>query len=483
MVGAGLAGLCTAALCAADGASVVVIEAGTVAARTTGHSTAKLTALHGLTYSKLTRGKGQETAVRYAAANTEGLLRLKELVTRWSIDCDLIEATAYTCAATPAGVEAVEQEAEAARAAGLPVELVTSTELAVPVERAVALRHQAHFDPVRLCRGLVTELRATGVRVIEGARVMDVDEAGGGCTVSGEGWRLACEAAVVTTHLPVVDPALLAGRVRPERSYVVAGPVAGDPCDGMYLAHDAGWSIRPARSAHGSLLLVGGEGHPMTDHVDSARHYSALEAFATDAVGVDVQYRWSAFDYTTTDGLAFIGRLSPRGTRRYVATGFHKWGMTTSMASAMIISDAIAGRDNPYAATFDSTRIAPTVSRKLIETTAKVATRFVGDRLAARRRTELPGVGEGKVMQRDGVTVAIARDQAGTLHSVKAKCTHLGCIVGYNDGEQTWDCPCHGSRFNLDGTVLDGPATAPLEAVALGPSPGTSNSTDGSPTT
>jgi nitrite reductase/ring-hydroxylating ferredoxin subunit len=244
----------------------------------------------------------------------------------------------------------------------------------------------------------------------------------------------------------------------------------------MYLATDAGWSVRAAMTSDGPVVLVGGEGHAMSDHLESADHYRALEALAASTFGVTARYRWSAFDYATTDGLPFIGRLSPRSSRRYVATGFRKWGMSHAMVSAMVISDLIAGRDSPHLETFDATRVVPSITRDLVTNNLKVASRFVGDRIKARRQDadDLPAAGAGRVIQKGGRTIAVARDVQGQLHAVDAVCTHLGCIVGFNDGEQTWDCPCHGSRFALDGAVLDGPATSPLERVdltTLGPDP------------
>jgi glycine/D-amino acid oxidase-like deaminating enzyme/nitrite reductase/ring-hydroxylating ferredoxin subunit len=471
VVGAGLAGLCTAVLCLQSGATVAVVEAGRVAGRTTGHSTAKLTALHGLTYAQLARGKGAEAAAAYAAANVDAMTKLRAHIAATKIHCDLVHATAYTCAATADGVRAVEEEAEAARTAGLDVEVMHTTELTLPVERAVALGGQAHFDPVALARGLVEQLRAGGAHVVEHQRITDIEESPEGCVVRGPGFELRSDAVVVTTHLPIVDPAFLAGRIKPERSYVVSGPVeTATMPTGMYLAHDAGWSVRPWHPTgssdvgrSGGMLLVGGEGHPMTDHVEGAPHYERLRAFARDRLGVDVRHQWSAFDYTTTDGVPFIGRLSPGSQRRYTATGFHKWGMSTSMVAAMIISDSIAGRPNPYSDTFDSTRILPTVSRDLFHNNARVAARFFGDRFRARSAPDdLPDRGEGVVVRRGGERLAISRDHDGVVRAVRAACTHLGCIVQFNGAEQTWDCPCHGSRFGLDGAVIDGPASEPL---------------------
>jgi glycine/D-amino acid oxidase-like deaminating enzyme len=244
-VGAGLAGLCTAWWCAVAGASVVVIDAGGMARRTTGHSTAKLTALHGLTYAELTTGKGAETAAAYAEGNVAALNAVLALIRELDIDCGLTDADAYTCAATDEGRSRIEREAAAARAAGLPVELVEDTELGGLVNGAVKLTGQAHFDPYAFCTGLVARLQERGVTIVEHRRVLDVSESSSGCVVTGDGFSIDCDAAVLTTHLPIVDPALIAARVRPERSYVVAGPSAMFSPAGMYLAADAGWSLRP----------------------------------------------------------------------------------------------------------------------------------------------------------------------------------------------------------------------------------------------
>jgi nitrite reductase/ring-hydroxylating ferredoxin subunit len=316
---------------------------------------------------------------------------------------------------------------------------------------------------------MAERLRRDGALVFEQTRVTSIDERADGCTVRTEsGLELTAGAVVQTTHLPVVDPALLASRVTPHRSYALAAPMDAPPA-GMYLAVDGGWSIRPWLGGAEPMVIVGGEGHAMTRDVETARRYEALAGWAHQRLGVTAVQQWSAFDYATTDGLPFIGRLTPRSSRRYVATGFHKWGISTSMAAAVIISDALAGRANPYAATFDSTRLVATVTRDLAGAAAGVANHWLGDRLRARRDVDVSALapGEARTLRRGMTTIVVAKDDAGVVHAVEAACTHLGCVVGFNAGEQTWDCPCHGSRFALDGTVIDGPATTPLTPVDL----------------
>lgn len=477
VVGGGITGLCTAALLHEAGVEVAVVEALTVAARTTGHTTAKVTALHGTIYQRLRSGRGADVAAAYAGANRAAVADLVDLVGRWDLDCELTAAPAVTCAVTEHGAAMVHAEADAAAEAGLPVRLVTSTDLPVELTAAVALDDGVHLDPVRFARSLAAALRTAGVPVVEGRRVVGDEERPGGCEVHlNDETTVAANQVVHATHLPISDPALLAGRVTPLRSYLVAGPRdgagdgAGDVPTGMFLAADAGWSVRPV-AGDPPMVLVGGEGHPMTDDLTSEDRYGRLEALARSTFGVDVSHRWSAFDYESVDGVPFIGRLSPRSSRRFVATGFGKWGMSNGMVAATIIARAIApdgSGAHPHESVFDATRFVSTIGRDIVRHNTKVALRFVLDRAAAVvQRDGEPEPGCGVVVSRDGRPVGISCDLDGTVRTVSATCTHLGCVVGFNDGDRTWDCPCHGSRFDLDGSVLDGPATDPLRLLTI----------------
>jgi Rieske Fe-S protein len=315
--------------------------------------------------------------------------------------------------------------------------------------------------------------------VVEGVRVTSVDEDSEGCTVAGDGWTVRSGVAVIATHLPIVDPALIAGRTRPERSYALAGYPSTPSPDGMYLAADEGWSLRPATIVQQNEeepgdragLIVGGEGHAMIEGVDSTAHIGRLREWAHARFDMRIVHQWSAFDYRSVDGLPFVGRLAPGSHRRFTITGFGKWGMTMSMVSANVIADLVDGIDNPAVAMLDASRLLPTVGREVVKNNLKVAKRFLGDRAGAVRSDgdSPPEPGTGRITRRGARLVATACDLAGQMHSVDAACTHLGCIVEFNAGEQTWDCPCHGSRFTLDGAVLDGPASTPLE-MATNPS-------------
>ena len=410
VVGGGLAGLTAALRLAQRGAKVLVLEARTIAGRTTGHSTAKVTALQADVYRKLSSGKGLETATIYARESLRAVERLASTVEELGIECDMQRAPALTCASEDR--ELIDEEFAAARNCGLPVRLVEPValqELPMPVVGAVILDDQLRIDPVRLCRGLADELRALGATVCERVRVTAVEEDRHGCIVAGDGWSVRSGSAVLATHLPIVDPGLLAGRTKPMRSYAVAGvPTIPTPA-GLYLAADAGWSLRPT-GPDGRGLIVGGEGHAMLDTVDSAPRLERLSDWAASTFGMQPTHRWSAFDYVSVDGLPFVGRLAPGSDRRFVATAFGKWGMTTSMIAGDLIADLVDGRTHPAAEALDASRLVANIGRDIVKNNVKVAKRFVGGRaIPARPESAALEPGTGTVVRRGTTFVAVAR--------------------------------------------------------------------------
>jgi Rieske Fe-S protein len=274
------------------------------------------------------------------------------------------------------------------------------------------------------------------------------------------------EAVVVATQIPFVKKGGHFARMTPSRSYALALKPTAETIQHMYISVDQ--PTRSLRSTGDGYLIVGGEGHPVGTDEDTTRRYDALESWAQEKFpGANVEYRWSAQDYRSADRLPFIGRLAAGTDRVFVATGFAKWGMTNGTVAAMIISDLIQDTPNPWAETFDSTRIALAQGgRELLAGGIEVAKHFVGDRIKSLDRPAAGELkpGEGGVVSWEGRKVAAFRDEEGTLHALSATCTHFGCQVSFNTAERSWDCPCHGSRFDIDGRVLQGPAIKKLPA-------------------
>ena len=257
-------------------------------------------------------------------------------------------------------------------------------------------------------------------------------------------------------------------RTEPWRSYALAVTVDGQRPVDMYISVDS--PTRSLRTA-GEHLIVGGEGHKVGDAHDTREHYRNLEAWARQQfIVTGVEYRWSAQDWSAADGVPHIGRMAGHDHGIYVATAFKKWGMTHGTVAAMIIRDLIAGRDNPWLEVYDATRVAPKQSLKgVISENVAALKHFIGDRVGTgdQRTVEALQPGEGAVVHVDGDAVAAYRDDDGRVHEVSAVCTHLGCLVSFNPAERSWDCPCHGSRFTTDGSVLEGPAVDDLAAREL----------------
>jgi Rieske Fe-S protein len=300
--------------------------------------------------------------------------------------------------------------------------------------------------------------------VYEHTRVVDVDSTDGVLTT--QLGTVLGDRVILASHLPFTAHGMYFARCTPIRSYVVSiepNEHLSSPA-GMYISIDE--PTRSIRSIPDGSILVGGESHKVGQDEDTTRRYRALEAWATEQFGTTrVGHRWSAQDYVSPDHLPLIGRESASTDRVLVATGYGKWGMTNGTLAAMILADAVQGIANAWATTFDSTR---TTLRHgggtMIKENVDVAKQLVGGHvaaLAAPNAADL-GSGEGAIIHLEGDTVAAFRDDAGDLHAVSANCTHLGCTVAFNTAERSWDCPCHGSRFDIHGRVLEGPAVADL---------------------
>ncbi len=471
VIGAGITGLSVATLLKRAGVRVAVIEAGRVASGVTGYTTAKVTSLHGLVYAGLARDLGEERAGLYAEANQAAIERVAVLVHEDGIDCDFRRMAAYTYTEDPKRVVDIQAEAEAGLRLGLPASYVETTELPYPVRAAVRFGDQALFHPRKYCLALARSIPGDGSHLFEMTRATDVED-GAPCTVTTERGTVRAEHVVLATQLPFLDRGGFFAKTYPSRSYALGIRIDGPVPDGMYLsAEEPARSVRPHPIGDDMLLILGGEGHKVGQDQDTRRRYAALEAWGREHFPLrGVDYRWSAQDYMPADGVPYIGRLTAGSERIHVATGFKKWGMTTGTVAGMIISDAILGRDNPWAALFDATRLDLTHAAKtLIAENLDVAKRFVGDRLALLTAPPLDELarGEGKIVGVQGKRIAAYRDEVGVVHAVSPVCGHLGCLVTWNSAETTWDCPCHGSRYDYDGRAIQGPTVRDLEPMSL----------------
>jgi glycine/D-amino acid oxidase-like deaminating enzyme/nitrite reductase/ring-hydroxylating ferredoxin subunit len=462
VLGGGIAGVTTALLAKRTGARVAVLEAREVGSGVTGTTTAKVSALQSTILATIRSRHDQDTATVYAQASAAAVERVATLAREEDVACDLERRPAFTYAAEDSERSSVERELETAERAGLPVAAVEGPDLPYPVHGAVRLDEQLQFQPVAYVRGLAAAIPGDGSHVFEHSRALEVS-AGAPCRVRTAGGTVVADRVVVATHYPILDRGLYFARLEPQRSYCLAARVRDTPPQGMSIS--AGSPSRSLR-AFGDLMIVGGEGHAAGARKATPERYARLEEFARRHWNVEaVTHRWSAQDPVSYDHLPVVGPYVPRSSRLWVASGFMKWGMTSATFAAMILAERLAGRDHPWADTFAPTRVSLRSAHELAKLGGKFSLDFVADRVlpaGAGSAADVPA-GEARVVRSGAARVGAYRADDGTLHGVSLRCTHLGCLVRFNAAERTWDCPCHGSRFDVDGSVLEGPATQPLE--------------------
>ena len=410
VVGAGLAGILIAFYLKESGKRVLVLEADTICSGQTERTTAKITSQHDIKYTKLISEMGAETARLYAQANESAIREYERLIKERNIDCDFYKCPAYLYT-TGEEVELLE-EAMVAASLGIDASFTTDTELPFPVTGAVRFNRQARFSPLKFAKAIAKELEIwehTSVKEIKGNKVIT---AGG--IITGEH-------IVIATHYPIKNvPGFYFLRQHQERSYVLA--LSGyREIEGMYLGVEKdGLSLRQA----GDYLLLGGGGRRTGE--DGTIGFAFLEEKAKQYFPkCDIVTRWSAQDCMPHDGIPFIGKYSILTPELCVATGFQKWGMSSSMVAALIIRDAICKTPNAYAKIFSPQRL----------------------HIKAGFKNWVTDVG-----------VSVTGLFRGSLLRETPRCSHMGCGLVWNAKENTWECPCHGSRFERDGKLLDEPA-------------------------
>ena len=452
VIGAGMAGILIANALQKSGREVVVLEAGRIASGQTRNTTAKITSQHGLIYSGLIDTLGEEKARQYAAANQKAILEYKTMIQEREIDCDFEETDAYVYAQEES---VLKKEAEAAASLGLPASFVQKTELPFPNAGAVKFTNQAQFHPLKFLRAITEKLE-----IYEDTRVIKVEEQ----IVYTNHGNVRAKKVVFACHYPFVNfPGMYFTRMHQERSYVLALENAAR-VDGMYIGEgEITYSLRN----YGELLIFGGENHRTGENREGGRYQALREKAAELFPGCREAACWSAQDCITPDNVPYIGRYASSKPDWYVATGFHKWGMSSSMVSAMILRDLICGIENPFAEVFAPDRLdGQDISGIMCEGAHAVkglSKRFF--QLPAETASELTK-GSGGIVMLEGEKVGVYKDEDGKLYAVDVRCPHLGCQLEWNPDELSWDCPCHGSRFDRFGKLISNPAQEDVNRYA-----------------
>ena len=469
VVGGGIMGITTAALLKRAGKRVALLESKRIVHGATGYTTAKVTSGHGAIYASLESSFGAEGARTYAEAQEAALAQIARFVEQGDIDCDFERRANYVYGESAQEAEQLRHEAEAAKRAGLAASFVDETPLPYGVAGAVRLDDQAQFHPRKYLLAVAATLPGDGSHVFEETRVQDVRD-GDPCRVETARGIVRARDVVIATQLPILDRGLFFAKAHPHHSYAVAAPLhASQAPDGMFLNMGTPTrSVRTMRDGERQYISIGGNGHKAGREADTPARYDQLDAFLHEhwpGVG-DVEYRWSTMDYMPLDRVPYIGRIRRRARHVFTGTGFNKWGMTNGTVAAMMLSERILGRESGWERLFEAKRWHPRASLgKFVKENSSTGVRYVADwvqRVPGKSPDQL-AAGEGALMRIRGRKTAVYRDEAGELHAHSPVCRHLYCIVNWNRAERSWDCPCHGSRYEGNGTVIQGPTTRDLK--------------------
>jgi glycine/D-amino acid oxidase-like deaminating enzyme/nitrite reductase/ring-hydroxylating ferredoxin subunit len=475
IVGGGITALTAATLLARAGRRVAVLEARRIARGESGHTTAHLTAYPDAGLSKLIQRFGAEQAAEVWRAGLHAIRHVEQGVAASGIDCAFRRVPGFRYTERESGLGELDQELEAARRVGAAVRRVEDD---VPMPRArAALRFddQAQFHPRRYLLALAEALPGRGSEVFEETRAIEVEDDESAPTVTTEHGRVRARDVIVAANVPVNNRVWLQTKIAHYRTYAIAARLATSvprELEALFWDdHDPYHYVRTHREAGSTLLIVGGEDHRTGQEPDTHARFDELLAWTAERFPVaSVEHKWSGQIIEPVDGLPYIGRNS-FSEHVWEATGYSGNGMTFGTLAGLLLADRILGRvtNAAWDELFDATRITPLASGwTYVEENVDFPVRFIGDRLK-REPTQLSELarGDGSLFTIAGRKVAVHRDVTGELHALSPVCTHLRCLVEFNRAEKTWDCPCHGSRFDATGEVLNGPATRPLDKIRL----------------
>jgi glycine/D-amino acid oxidase-like deaminating enzyme/nitrite reductase/ring-hydroxylating ferredoxin subunit len=462
VIGAGITGVTAAVLLKRAGKRVVLLEARRVGDGETGHTTAHLTEMIDTDYRTLARDFGMEGAALAAQSSRAAIDLIARLVLEKGI-AGFRRVPAFKYTADPADLAALEEECELARELGVPASMTTEVPLPYAVTGAMRVENQAEFHPMEYLHALVASIPGGGCHVYEQTQAVEIQD-GHPCRVTTDQGVVTCDDVIVAANVPL-NRVFLQTKIAHYRTYAIAARLVAPLAAGLYWDTCDPYHYVRLASGDDTLLIVGGEDHKTGAERATGLHYAALEEWTRQRFQITkVEHQWSGQIIEPIDGLPYIGKNAMAG-HVFVATAYSGNGMTFGTLAGMMLADEVQGLRTPYAKLYDPTRIKPVAGAKdFVTENVDFPLHLVSDRFKKPEARSLDEVlpGEGKIVRIEGEKYAVYRDPAGSLKVLSPICTHLGCVVQFNEAETTWDCPCHGSRFDLDGRVLNGPAVQAL---------------------
>ena len=472
IIGGGLTGLNLAYNLRKYNIKTILIEKDRICKSTSGNSTAKITSQHGLIYKYLADSKGIDFAKKYYKANEKAIENIANIIKKENIDCDFEYQPSYVFTENISDIQKIKEEASIVNKFGGKAEYLEAKDIEisnlVKTIAGVKFENQAYFNPYKYANALAKICSNSQIHIYEKTKAVDViDEENGYSIKTENGCEIKTKYLIITTKYPIVNiPGFYFLKMYQSTSYGIGMKTKQKVFNGMYINSEKPTiSLRMAKDKDGYILIVVGSDYKTGEEKDLSNSYTRLEKIAREIYPKgEIKYHWNTEDCITLDKIPYIGEFSKVWKNCYVATGFNKWGMTTSKIAADIIIDKIMGFENEYEKIFTATRVEPVKNIKEVGNMVKTSMDALVIKKLEISKEEINQIqkGEGKIVEIDGKKVGIYKNEQGEIYKINPVCKHLGCELTWNNLDKTWDCPCHGSRYDYQGNLLYGPSVKDL---------------------
>ena len=469
VIGGGLFGLSTAYYLTKCGKKVIVLEKGEIGSKVSGNTTGKITSQHDLFYAHLIDDYGEDYAKKYLEANEKAIENIKQIIKEEQIDCDFSMQKSYVYTTKEDEVLEIQKEVAVVNKLGKNAKFVNKIDLPIKIKGAIEFEGQAQFHPRKYMLGLANSIEKQN-KIYQYTTVTDVEKNGEKYKVYTDKGSVEAKYIVMASHFPIINmPGFYFVKMYQSTSYLIAVETKSQLPQGMYInVKEPMYSFRTANYNGKEILLIGGVGNKTGEPIEDNSHYEKLEKKAREMYpDCKILYRWNTRDCISLDKIPYIGEFSNLMKNVYVGTGFKKWGMTSTNVAANIVTDKIMGNKNKYEEIFTATRMKPIKNRWEVENILKQTVNSIA---LNKFKIEPYSIEQIKndnaaIIEINGDNIGVYKDAKGEVYAVKPNCSHLGCLLSWNNLDKTWDCPCHGSRFDYMGRNIYEPAIKNLEKI------------------
>ena len=472
IVGGGITGLTTAYLLAKSNKKVVLVEADKIGWGSSGRNTGKVTSQHGLIYNKIKNEYSAEKARLYYEANEEGLKLVEDIIKENKIDCEFKRVSSFVFTEEDKYVKDIDEEYNTCKELNIPCELHRDlNEVPFNIKAALEFYKQGQFNPKKYIDGLAKVVKELGVEIYDNTPILDVN-VGEICEVkSANNHTIKTKNLIIASSNAWYDGLMLYfSKEEASRSYLICSELKENILEGNFInVEEPTITFRTHKDDNGKdFLIIGGQDHKTGKSDNEKQSFDKINKLAKERFKIgDIISYWSAQDYVSFDSIPYIGRVNKKQNNIYIVTGTSKWGLSNGSVGAMVIKDLITKNSSKYEELYNPSRLKSYLNTKFIEHNLEVAYDYLKGKLLF-GNSDMPKNNEGKVVSIYGKRYGAYRDEKGELFIVDITCTHLGCELRFNSSENTWDCPCHGSRFDYKGNILNGPALKSLKSYGEG---------------